>query len=197
MLFLVDIAINFNTAVPTDTGVNTSRCYIAKNYLLGWFWIDFPSSIPLKLGFEISAMARGDETSGTGSTFQLLKLLRMARFLKLIRLLKAAKIFKVFEDELDINVRHDPTRPFPPIRHTPTLPNIYPKHLSQTSIPSRPLRHTPTATRHTPTATPPLHHAHHCAMRHTAAQSALSHLGAHDHAPLPRCASPAVLWPQP
>ena len=104
LLFLFDcFFINFNTAVMTDSGFSYDRATIAKAYLSGWFWIDFPSSIPLDVGFKLTAYARG-ETNSNSSTVRAFKLIRMARLLKLVRLMKAAKIFKVFEEELDVNV---------------------------------------------------------------------------------------------
>ena len=48
-IFLVDIAVNFSTGVETDSfGVTYDRRFIAKNYLTGWFWIDFPSSVRIR-----------------------------------------------------------------------------------------------------------------------------------------------------
>ena len=100
MLFLVDcFGINFNTALVTDSGLNFDRWEIAKNYLSFWFWIDFPSSIPLTQGFKLAALAEGG-AAGDNRIFASIKLIRLARILKLIRLMKAAKIFKIFEEEV-------------------------------------------------------------------------------------------------
>ena len=118
MLFLVDIAINFNSAYPTESGIEVRRSEIAKNYMKGWFLIDAPSSLPTEPVMELVKLAlptlmpeeaADGEGGGGGSSSALmlpkmLKFLRMARFMKLIRLLKAAKIFKVMEEELDLNM---------------------------------------------------------------------------------------------
>ena len=104
LIFLTDVVINFNTAVQTETGLEYDRLEIARTYLSFWFWIDFPSSIPLSQGFKIAALVEGGESSGNTKLLSAIKLLRIARILKLIRLMKAAKIVRILEDELDINV---------------------------------------------------------------------------------------------
>ena len=48
MVFLVEIIVCFNTSYY-DAKTNefeSSRCIIAKNYLFGWFWIDFLAIVP-------------------------------------------------------------------------------------------------------------------------------------------------------
>jgi hypothetical protein len=46
--FMLDIVINFNTALINDKGeLVTSRRIIASDYLRGWFLIDFVSGAPL------------------------------------------------------------------------------------------------------------------------------------------------------
>ena len=118
MLFLVDIAINFNSAYHTESGIEVRRSEIAKNYMKGWFLIDAPSSLPTEPVMELVKLAlptlmpeEAEEGAGGGGGSsdalmlpKLLRFLRMARFMKLIRLLKAAKIFKVMEEELDLNM---------------------------------------------------------------------------------------------
>jgi len=46
--FVLDIALNFRTAFYTNGGVREDRpSYIARNYLKGWFTVDFASTLPL------------------------------------------------------------------------------------------------------------------------------------------------------
>eukprot|EP01046_Picozoa_sp_COSAG06_P009597 COSAG06_NODE_502_length_14953_cov_15.585297_23_plen_120_part_00 len=46
--FVLDIALNFRTAYYTNGGVREDRpSYIARNYLKGWFTVDFASTLPL------------------------------------------------------------------------------------------------------------------------------------------------------
>ena len=104
IVFLIDCVINFNTAVMTETGMVYGRRQIAQIYLSSWFWIDFPSSIPLSQGFKIAALAQGGQGSSDAKLLASIKLIRIARILKLIRLMKAARIVRVLEEELDINV---------------------------------------------------------------------------------------------
>ena len=115
IFFLTDIGVNFNTGYQQETGVDWRRGAIAKNYLRGWFLIDFPSSIPLDAiinGCRILHLDNPDppgcygmESGGSDlGALKALKFLRMARFMKLIRLMKAAKILNYLEEELDINL---------------------------------------------------------------------------------------------
>ena len=50
LLFLIDIVINFNSAIQLD-GIEMidDRKTISKNYLTGWFLIDFLSILPFEL----------------------------------------------------------------------------------------------------------------------------------------------------
>jgi len=106
VVFLIDVVLNFNTAVMTEhAGLSFSRRKIACEYLSFWFWIDFPSSIPLAQVFSLVSFA-AHPTGNTGESSQILKtvkMIRLARILKLMRIMKAMKIFRIFEEEMDIN----------------------------------------------------------------------------------------------
>ena len=106
IVFLTDcFLVNFNTAVMTEAGhLSYDHMVIAKDYFRFWFWVDFPSSIPLSQGFKIAAFVQGTDSSETSQILGALKMIRLARILKLMRLMKAAKIFRILEEELDINV---------------------------------------------------------------------------------------------
>ena len=61
-LFFVDIALTFNTTYYDKDGLLVpSRKTIAINYLKGWFWIDFFTSIPFQAIDDIV-----DESDGFG-----------------------------------------------------------------------------------------------------------------------------------
>ena len=47
MSTLVSGVINFNSAFPTESGIEVRRSEIAKNYMKGWFLIDLISCIPI------------------------------------------------------------------------------------------------------------------------------------------------------
>lgn len=88
------------------------RRMITRNYMSGWFLIDFPSSLPLELLelFEASVIARegggGDDDATAG--FASLKMLRALRLLRLLRLLKVLKMqsyIHMIEDATDINLQ--------------------------------------------------------------------------------------------
>ena len=76
-IFAVDIFLNFFTAYfDLDDELVVSRCAIAKNYITGWFFIDFVSIFPVNLILQTK-----DYSSLT----------RIARLPKLYRLIKMAK----------------------------------------------------------------------------------------------------------
>ena len=96
--FILDMIFTFNQ-VYFDNATGqwvTSRKDIARNYLSGWFWIDFPSSIPIEL-VDIFL----EDTGSLG----LLRFLRMFRLLRLLRLLKIEEYIDTLENYFDTNLR--------------------------------------------------------------------------------------------
>ena len=95
-LFLSDLIMTFNTAFKQDERWVISRPLIARNYLGGWFWIDFPSSIPVEL---LDLWLQGD-----ASNLKLLRFLRLFRLLRLLRLLKLGTYLDKLEEKLNLNL---------------------------------------------------------------------------------------------
>ena len=53
IFFALDIIITFNTAIQDEKGrVIDDLCGIAKDYISGWFFIDFISVFPMDLILE-------------------------------------------------------------------------------------------------------------------------------------------------
>ena len=94
--FLIDVGFNFNTAFMQDERWITDRGSIAVRYLQGWFWIDFPSAIPVEL---IDLLLEGDSSS-----LGMLRFLRLFRLLRLLRLLKVGEYVAALEIRFDINL---------------------------------------------------------------------------------------------
>lgn len=96
-LFLVDIAIRFNTAYQDEKSemLVLDREKIAKNYLKLWFWIDLASSFP----FGIIADAIGNDSL---LSLRFIRIVRLSRLFKLVRLAKLKRLQKQFE-ELDLS----------------------------------------------------------------------------------------------
>jgi hypothetical protein len=95
VLFITDVLLNFNTAYMEDGVWVTHRGAIARTYLSGWFWIDFPSSVPVELIDFVAVALEGafeasgaDEEEGGASHYAFLRFLRLFRLLRLMRLLK-------------------------------------------------------------------------------------------------------------
>ena len=80
VLFMVDVFFSFRTSFIVNGQWETRRDRILSNYLLGWFWIDAPSSVPLEL-LEIFDTDQAE-----------LKGIRLLRILRLVRLLRIFKL---------------------------------------------------------------------------------------------------------
>ncbi|CAJ1435061.1 unnamed protein product [Effrenium voratum] len=89
VVFFTDVLFSFNTAIENPSQPGTwilSRLRIAKNYLLGWFSIDFFSTIPY---------GRLAETFGDGSSAGAVRLLKMLKFLRIMRLMRMLRMSKL------------------------------------------------------------------------------------------------------
>jgi hypothetical protein len=85
-LFIIDIIINFNTALESDSGdLITSRKVISVEYFKTWFLIDFVSSIPVTFLYEVL---------GINSNTRFLKFAKIPRIFRILRVLKMIKLFK-------------------------------------------------------------------------------------------------------
>jgi hypothetical protein len=82
--FLVDILLNFNTAIFVGEELIGKRQTITKKYLRGWFAVDFLSTIP----FDFIVDAILQTTAGNNE----LKWFRLARLLKLVRKIKRGSV---------------------------------------------------------------------------------------------------------
>jgi len=95
-LFIVDMALNFNTAYKSKGILVTQRSKIARYYGLSWFPIDLLATVPVDKIYEaISA--------GGSINLSFNRVLRLLRLFKLFRVFKAARILKRFEDVLKFN----------------------------------------------------------------------------------------------
>ena len=94
--FVIDICLNFKTAVITPEGeILYKQKDVTTNYLKGWFFIDFVSCLPV--GY-IEFMVGTDE--GAPSSTRGVRLLRLFRLLKLLRLVRIKRILERWEEEL-------------------------------------------------------------------------------------------------
>jgi len=94
--FIIDVCFSFNTAYMEDERWVISRPKIAIRYLQGWFWIDFPSSLPIEF---IDSILEGDSAS-----LGMLRFLRLFRLLRLLRLLKLGEYIAALEIRFDLNL---------------------------------------------------------------------------------------------
>ena len=102
--FIADVIMNFFTAVPNshDGTPIADRRQIAVEYLKGWFWIDFLSSLPIE---HISMIAAGlsDDTDSSQADdgpvdLRFLKSIRLLRLSKMLRLARLKRIMNKYEN---------------------------------------------------------------------------------------------------
>jgi hypothetical protein len=80
------------------------RPRLAQLYLGGWFWIDFPSSIPYEL-LEGVLYRHADE-HGSLAAAQLARALRLFRLFRVLRMLRIADHVRYLEDKLRVRALH-------------------------------------------------------------------------------------------
>lgn len=101
-MFLLDIFINFFSAYIDDVGIIIdNKKLISINYLSGYFFMDFVSSLPIQL------MLYSFETDISGSKIsisRIYKTLRLIRFIKMIRVKKYDKILNYLFSHFNLNV---------------------------------------------------------------------------------------------
>jgi CRP-like cAMP-binding protein len=113
LIFLLDIIKNFFTGIvdENDTVIMDHRI-VRRQYLMGFFIVDFCSSIPLDLIFRLAGaddvVSTGGAVTGTKNSLRMLRLLRMAKLLRLFRVSRLANHVKNFfiwiEETLKIHI---------------------------------------------------------------------------------------------
>jgi len=107
LYFISDICLNFVTAYYKKDGTREERYGpIAINYLKGWFFIDFVSTLPVSYvpyfvddgGGTGSLNGEGTE----GSNFRAMKALRLVRLSKMLRLARIKKILMKYGDNVNL-----------------------------------------------------------------------------------------------
>lgn len=89
IFFVVDIGVNFRTAVYEDGELIQEPRKVARIYLRSWFAIDLLATIPFDL-IASAATESLDTADRTASTLP-----RMLRFLRLVKLTRIVRIFKL------------------------------------------------------------------------------------------------------
>ena len=95
-LFIIDMILNFFTAIENDNGdIIIDRKKIALRYLQSWFMIDLTSSIPITLIQHIATSRESlvDPQSNLVN-LRIIKLTRLPRLYRLLRLLKLIRLYK-------------------------------------------------------------------------------------------------------
>ena len=95
-IFAIDIVLTFNTAIESGEREGKGklildRVAIAKNYVRGWFLIDFGSAVPWA---QISEAFVDDSQS---QLTRLTKVVKFVRLLRLVRMLRLAKLGQIWE----------------------------------------------------------------------------------------------------
>ena len=93
-LFMVDVVINFFTALETESGeLITNRKEIALTYMKGWFTIDFVSCAPITLLFESLHLSDDKDDLSTQNASRFVKLAKLPRIYRILRVMKMFKLF--------------------------------------------------------------------------------------------------------
>lgn len=78
VVFLIDIALNFRTAVVRDAELVTDRHEIARTYFARWFWVDAIGSLPWEIIFRIVKLANSS-SGGVGLETNVLTLFKVLK----------------------------------------------------------------------------------------------------------------------
>ena len=113
IMFWLDIVISFNTTYVDEKEVTIKvRKQIIKEYLKGWFTIDFLSVFPVSYILEGTLVTAGSTNiNNIARLSKIPRLYRLVKLLKLVRLVKIAKnkgihkITKMFEEKLKFNAQ--------------------------------------------------------------------------------------------
>ena len=96
---LADFFLPYKESVKKGGGMVKSHRRIAKNYLCGWFPIDFVSVIPVD---NIMSAIDTSQLQGA-SVLGAIRMLRLLRLLKLARILRASRIFSRWENSISMS----------------------------------------------------------------------------------------------
>lgn len=99
MFFIVDIYLNFRTAVWNQHGTLTYEPKgIAMHYLKGWFIVDVLGCLPINyVLLVIDPHAASDSSAGRGN--KVFRVLRLFKLLKLLRLARLQRIVKRYQEQ--------------------------------------------------------------------------------------------------
>ena len=95
VVFIIDILLNFRTAVKIDGVLIDDLKRIRNSYCKSWFFIDFVSSIPFDLIFVLAGDGEDVEMNTKASSIN--KILKFFRIFKLLRMLRLSRILARIE----------------------------------------------------------------------------------------------------
>ena len=103
IIFMIDICFNFflpyKESIKKGGGTVKSHKMIARNYLCGWFPLDFISVVPVD---NIMMAVDTSQISGAGA-LGAIRMLRLLRLIKLARILRASRIFSRWENSISVS----------------------------------------------------------------------------------------------
>ena len=101
VVFLVDIALNFRTAVIEEGRLILDKKGIARHYFSKWFPVDLAGSLPWEITFRIITLV-GSSSGGVNMNTSLLTIFKMLKVPKLLRLGRLFKFLERFEGAANI-----------------------------------------------------------------------------------------------
>ena len=90
-LFIIDIFLNFRTAVETDGVLIDEPKMIAAHYLKSWFVVDLVSAFPV----DLVLLGFGMNVTGSSQHYRINKLLKILKTFRLVRMLRLARLARI------------------------------------------------------------------------------------------------------
>ena len=111
LLFLIDMIFNFYVKVTIETHSGRvslhTRKDIARNYLRGWFIIDFLSILPIDIVTSLFLPYSGlMQNESFTKDLKAIKLIRLFRLLKLLRVVRSSRIIKRWESHSGVTYKN-------------------------------------------------------------------------------------------
>ena len=108
--FVIDILLNFSTAYYHKGTLVVNRRMIAKQYMMGWLWMDVAATFPYEYfirlipGGDSVYTEKGNAAYKAPEMIRLLKLLNFIRIMRLLRLAKLKRVLYQLEDYISQDI---------------------------------------------------------------------------------------------
>ena len=95
-VFMIDCGLTFRKCTWGEDGLVAEPALMAKNYMKGWFFLDFFSSFPFD-----AVLAMGGDNDNPDQA-RILKVIRIFRMVKILRMVRIQRLLKKLQDDMGI-----------------------------------------------------------------------------------------------